>query len=246
MTGATPWTPERDDELLGLWDEGHSTSEIGRRMGITKNAVIGRAHRLRLPARPSPIKVNQAQAQPWSEEDDAQLRAIYGGFLTVVQIAARMGRTPNAVAYRAANLGLKAGRRATQTRPRVSPSAQPWAGRDVFSRQTRPATTSRLRAGEPGAAASTAHCPSSLNSPEADATPPRVFSGTKCKFPLWGHEKPDEYRFCAEPVRDNAKGCASPYCAAHFSLCLIPPKKKANTEPPATWGRMFANARVAA
>lgn len=122
MISASPWTPERDDELRAFWDEGHSTSEIGRRMGITKNAVIGRAHRLRLPARPSPIKVNQAQAQPWSEEDDAQLRAIYGGFLTVAQIAARMGRTPHAVAYRAANLGLKAGRRATQpSDPRECP-----------------------------------------------------------------------------------------------------------------------------
>ena len=248
MRGPSPWTPERDGELLGLWDEGHSTSEIGRRMGITKNAVIGRAHRLMLPARPSPIRVNQAQAQPWDEEDDGLLRAIYGGGLTVAQIAERMGRTPHAISYRAANLGLKAGKRDTQTRPRHS-FARLSAGRGVPSRQTWPATTSRPRAGEPGAAVATAHCLSSLNSPEVACVtdpPPRVFLGTECKFPLWGDEKPDEYRFCAEPVRDNAKGCASPYCAAHFFLCLIPPKKKANNEPPATWGRMFANARVAA
>ena len=44
------------DRLRVLWDEGHSTSEIGRRMDITKNAVIGKAHRLGLPARPSPIR----------------------------------------------------------------------------------------------------------------------------------------------------------------------------------------------
>ena len=30
--------------------------EIGRRMGISKNAVVGKAHRLNLPARPSPIR----------------------------------------------------------------------------------------------------------------------------------------------------------------------------------------------
>jgi GcrA cell cycle regulator len=47
---------ERDRQLAQLWDEGHSTAEIGRRMGISKNAVIGRARRLDLPARPSPIK----------------------------------------------------------------------------------------------------------------------------------------------------------------------------------------------
>lgn len=50
----SPW-PERDGELGALWAEGHSTLEIGRRMNITKNSVVGRAHRLGLTARPSPI-----------------------------------------------------------------------------------------------------------------------------------------------------------------------------------------------
>ena len=57
MAGASrDWTPERIQHLRTLWAEGHSTEEIGRRMGITKNAVVGKAHRLNLPARPSPIK----------------------------------------------------------------------------------------------------------------------------------------------------------------------------------------------
>jgi GcrA cell cycle regulator len=50
------WTAEAIDHLRSLWAEGHSTAEIGRRMGVTKNAVIGKAHRLSLPARPSPIR----------------------------------------------------------------------------------------------------------------------------------------------------------------------------------------------
>ena len=32
-----------------------ATAEIGRRMGVTKNTVVGKAHRLDLPARPSPM-----------------------------------------------------------------------------------------------------------------------------------------------------------------------------------------------
>ena len=44
------------DRLRVLWDEGHSISEIGRRMDISRNAVVGKAHRLDLPARPSPIR----------------------------------------------------------------------------------------------------------------------------------------------------------------------------------------------
>jgi GcrA cell cycle regulator len=50
------WTQERIEALTGLWQEGHSTAEIGRRLGITKNAVVGKAHRLSLTPRPSPVK----------------------------------------------------------------------------------------------------------------------------------------------------------------------------------------------
>ena len=50
------WTPELVHELQRMWGEGASTAEIGRRLGVTKNAVVGKAHRLKLSARPSPIK----------------------------------------------------------------------------------------------------------------------------------------------------------------------------------------------
>jgi GcrA cell cycle regulator len=50
------WNEEMIARLRQLWAEGHSTAEIGRRMGITKNAVVGKAHRLVLPPRPSPIR----------------------------------------------------------------------------------------------------------------------------------------------------------------------------------------------
>jgi len=39
------WTPERVDMLQRLFDEGLPTSENGRRMGLTKNTIIGRLHR---------------------------------------------------------------------------------------------------------------------------------------------------------------------------------------------------------
>lgn len=50
------WTPEIIGRLRALWAEGHSTAEIGRRLRVSKNAIVGKAHRLNLPARPSPIK----------------------------------------------------------------------------------------------------------------------------------------------------------------------------------------------
>jgi GcrA cell cycle regulator len=50
------WTPERIATLIALWNEDLSTSEIGRRLGITKNAVIGKVHRLGLPQRRPSLK----------------------------------------------------------------------------------------------------------------------------------------------------------------------------------------------
>lgn len=60
------WTAEAIERLRGLWSEGHSTAEIGRRMGVTKNAVVGKAHRLQLPARPSPIRREAGAPRPVS------------------------------------------------------------------------------------------------------------------------------------------------------------------------------------
>lgn len=49
------WTPERTAVLITLWNEGICASEIGRRLSVTKNAVIGKAFRLQLAKRrPTP------------------------------------------------------------------------------------------------------------------------------------------------------------------------------------------------
>ena len=50
------WTDAMIARLRALWADGHSTAEIGRRMGISKNAVVGKAHRLQLAGRQSPVK----------------------------------------------------------------------------------------------------------------------------------------------------------------------------------------------
>ncbi len=50
------WTQDLIHRLSVLWKEGLSTAEIGRRLGVSKNAVVGKAHRLLLDPRPSPLK----------------------------------------------------------------------------------------------------------------------------------------------------------------------------------------------
>lgn len=58
------WTPEIILRLRTLWAEGISTAAIGIRLGVSKNAVVGKAHRLNLPARPSPIQPGSHRQRP--------------------------------------------------------------------------------------------------------------------------------------------------------------------------------------
>ena len=50
------WTTDKIKQLKKLWSKGKSTVEIAKELGMSKNSVIGKAHRLELEARPSPIK----------------------------------------------------------------------------------------------------------------------------------------------------------------------------------------------
>jgi GcrA cell cycle regulator len=46
------WTPERCEQLRALWLDGHSCSIIaGMIGGVTRNAIIGKVHRMKLPGR---------------------------------------------------------------------------------------------------------------------------------------------------------------------------------------------------
>lgn len=50
--GLSMWTEERDAALTALWGQRIPTSEIAKQVGaVSKNAVIGRAHRIGLPSR---------------------------------------------------------------------------------------------------------------------------------------------------------------------------------------------------
>jgi GcrA cell cycle regulator len=52
------WTDERVETLKKLWLDGHSASQIAKQLGqgVTRNAVIGKVHRLGLSGRAAPSK----------------------------------------------------------------------------------------------------------------------------------------------------------------------------------------------
>ena len=61
MRGQSPWTDMTITELERLWNEGRSSAEIARQLNVSKNSVIGKACRLDLPRRPSPIRYSEGE-----------------------------------------------------------------------------------------------------------------------------------------------------------------------------------------
>jgi len=65
------WTEERIATLTKMWESGATASQIADELGgVSRNAVIGKAHRLGLKARPSPVKANEVKpaAKPAAPE----------------------------------------------------------------------------------------------------------------------------------------------------------------------------------
>ena len=101
------WTEERVEQLKQLWTEGLSASQIARVLGdgVTRNAVIGKVHRLGLAGRAGPARSERprsvshksvmrvAVAEPEIVEEDPIILAD-GHFATVLTINDRMCRWP--------------------------------------------------------------------------------------------------------------------------------------------------------
>ncbi|KQN06387.1 GcrA family cell cycle regulator [Sphingomonas sp. Leaf25] len=57
------WTEERIATLAKMWESGMTASQIAEELGgISRNAVIGKAHRLGLQSRPSPVRSAESKA----------------------------------------------------------------------------------------------------------------------------------------------------------------------------------------
>jgi GcrA cell cycle regulator len=74
------WTDERIDRLKELWTQGMTASQIADELGgVSRNAVIGKAHRLGLQSRPSPVKANEGMGEaapsPFEPEAPAEAEA---------------------------------------------------------------------------------------------------------------------------------------------------------------------------
>ena len=55
MENNSVWDEKQLGKLKKLWDEGLPITKIGLELGVSRNAIAGKAHRLGLPKRNSPI-----------------------------------------------------------------------------------------------------------------------------------------------------------------------------------------------
>jgi GcrA cell cycle regulator len=57
------WTDQHIERLARLWAAGWSAGWIASEFGVTRNTIIGKAWRLKLPKRPTRLKMARGQAQ---------------------------------------------------------------------------------------------------------------------------------------------------------------------------------------
>lgn len=207
------WTEERIERLKKMWHDGATASQIAEELGgVSRNAVIGKAHRLGLEQRPSPVKPG--------EEKEVKKAA---------PAAAAPKPTPKADPPKAAHVP-PAPSQTAHVAPQRSSSAEMQyrsIGPGGFIRQgpgeqqapIPPAPPRRLVPAKP--------------SPEvADKTSLLDLNDRICKWPI-GHPGEPDFHFCGEQANPGF-----PYCVEHCGVAYQAqlPRRDRRPPPPLPFG----------
>jgi GcrA cell cycle regulator len=196
------WSDDIIGQLRALWDEGHSTAEIGRRLGVTKNAIVGKAHRLDLPARPSPIR-RDPDAAP---ERRAPVRRVEGPTLPPL---------PSAVADADAGLPAFTETPLPARRPDFGPGST--LGGPTPTPQ-RPPAMARPIVATPSMPRPVIHGtrPVAVPPPRPVPSAPRLYGRVvTCCWPI-GEPGTREFHFCDVPSEPGR-----PYCEDHVKIAYV-------------------------
>jgi GcrA cell cycle regulator len=208
------WTEERIERLKKMWHDGATASQIADELGgVSRNAVIGKAHRLGLEQRPSPVK-------PGEEKEHKKPAPA-----TAAPKAAPRAEAPKAPPAAAAP-STAAPQRTTPSRS--SPEMQYRSiGPGGFVRQgpgdqqapIPPAPPRRLVPAKP--------------SPEvADKTSLLDLNDRICKWPI-GHPGEPDFHFCGQHANPGF-----PYCVEHCGVAYQAqlPRRDRRPPPPLPFG----------
>ena len=214
------WTEERIERLKKMWHDGSTASQIADELGgVSRNAVIGKAHRLGLEQRPSPVKPGEEVAKkpaasapateapaakpapaPEPEADEPIARSV----TSPSPIDARPPRqlTPQELQYRS-----------------IGPGGFIRQGPGEQQAPIPPAPPRRLVPAKP--------------SPEvADKTSLLDLNDRICKWPM-GHPGEPDFHFCGEPSNPGF-----PYCVQHCGVAYQAqlPRRDRRPPPPLPFG----------
>ena len=213
------WTDERIDQLRQMWQQGMTASQIADTLGgVSRNAVIGKAHRLGLQARPSPVNQRESvaiePAEPFEERHTAPpppppQPEIKAEAPTPPPQPARLEAAP----------------------PPASPAVDTPVVRSIgpggFQRQNPHEQQSPIPPAPPRRLV-----PAKPSVEIAEKTSLLDLNDRICKWPI-GHPGEPDFHFCGEPVNPTF-----PYCLGHCSLAYQAqlPRRDRRPPPPLPYG----------
>ena len=214
------WTDERIAKLTKMWEGGATASQIADELGgVSRNAVIGKAHRLGLKARPSPVKPN--------EKPEAPAKPAPAAARPAAKAALPPRPAPERPAPRTSPAPASAYATPTVPQPPSSQTRIVSVGPGGFLRQgpgdqqapIPPAPPRRLVPAKP--------------SPEiADKTSLLDLNDRICRWPM-GHPGEPDFHFCG-----NAANPGFPYCVQHCGVAYQAqlPRRDRRPPPPLPFG----------
>ena len=226
------WTDERIDRLKALWMQGMTASQIAEELGgVSRNAVIGKAHRLGLQARPSPVKAGETESDAAASPGKAKAKpAVESSAPTAEEASPEPKRARPAPAPSPQPQPQPQTQQPIANKPAANDPAVPQVrsiGPGGFVRQgpsdqqapIPPAPPRRLVPAKP--------------SPEvADKTSLLDLNEKICKWPI-GHPGEPDFHFCGKTANPGF-----PYCVDHCGIAYQAqlPRRDRRPPPPLPFG----------
>jgi GcrA cell cycle regulator len=232
------WTDERIETLKKMWDSGLTATQIAEELGgVSRNAVIGKAHRLGLQSRPSPVKANEAKAAAATASATApEPRAPAAAAPPRAPAQPAPAPAPRAPAPAPAPAPVQAAAAPADDEDEdVVAEARPAAPAPIL-RSVGPGGFVRQNPGEQAPPATPAPprrlVPAKPSEAIAGKTTLLDLNDKICKWPI-GHPGEPDFHFCGDKVNPGF-----PYCVAHCGHAYQAqlPRRDRRPPPPLPFG----------
>jgi GcrA cell cycle regulator len=220
------WTDERIERLKTMWTQGSTASQIAEELGgVSRNAVIGKAHRLGLESRPSPVKAGEEK-----EKKPKPAPAPKAAKPAPAPAQARAGAAPTAAEPSEASEPRQA------SAPSAPAPAKQAEGTTIQYRSVGPGGFIRQGPGDTQAPIPPAPprrlVPAKPSAEVADKASLLDLNDRVCRWPM-GHPGEPDFHFCGQPANPGY-----PYCVEHCGVAYQAqlPRRDRRPPPPLPFG----------